>query len=96
MKKAFIQTYGCQMNEHDSHRMVALLGAEGYETTATPEEADLVLVNTCSVRHNPENKVWSQLGRLRSLKDAPPGPDFPRLAGFREGDAFEGVLATRA
>ncbi|MCH8204891.1 MAG: tRNA (N6-isopentenyl adenosine(37)-C2)-methylthiotransferase MiaB [Candidatus Hydrogenedentes bacterium] len=68
MKKAYIQTYGCQMNEHDTHRMIALLGAEGYQMATTPEEADLVLVNTCSVRHNPENKVWSQLGRLRGLK----------------------------
>ena len=56
------------MNEHDTHRMIALLGAEGYQMATTPEEADLVLVNTCSVRHNPENKVWSQLGRLRGLK----------------------------
>ena len=68
MKKAYIQTYGCQMNEHDTHRMIALLGAEGYRMATTPEEADLVLGNTCSVRHNPENKVWSQLGRLRGLK----------------------------
>ena len=68
MKKAYIQTYGCQMNEHDTHRMMALLGAEGYQMATRPEEADLVLVNTCSVRHNPENKVWSQLGRLRGLK----------------------------
>ena len=72
MKKAFIQTYGCQMNEHDSHRMIGLLEAEGYEMATTPEEADLVLVNTCSVRHNPENKVWSQLGRLRGLKQEKP------------------------
>ena len=73
MKKAFIQTYGCQMNEHDSHRMLALLKGEGYAATETPDDADLVVVNTCSVRHNPENKVWSQLGRLRGLKDKNPG-----------------------
>ncbi len=72
MMKAYIQTYGCQMNEHDTHRMIALLGAEGYEMATRPEEADLVLVNTCSVRHNPENKVWSQLGRLRGLKEGNP------------------------
>ena len=73
MKKAFIQTYGCQMNEHDTHRMIGLLEAEGYEMAPTPEDADLILVNTCSVRHNPENKVWSQLGRLRKLKQERPG-----------------------
>ena len=72
MKKAFIQTYGCQMNEHDSQRMMDVLEGEGYESTETPDDADLVVVNTCSVRHNPENKVWSQLGRLRGLKPRNP------------------------
>jgi len=67
-QKAFIQTYGCQMNEHDTHRMRDLLAAEGYAPTDTPDDADVILVNTCSVRHNPENKVYSQLGRLRDLK----------------------------
>lgn len=68
MKKAFIQTYGCQMNEHDTYRMAGLLVAEGYTMTEDLEDANLVLINTCSVRHNPENKVYSQLGRLRQLK----------------------------
>ena len=68
MKKAFIQTYGCQMNEHDSQRMAGLLVAEGYTMTEDLDEANLVLVNTCSVRHNPENKVYSQLGRLRKKR----------------------------
>ena len=68
MKKAFIQTYGCQMNEHDTHKMVGVLEREGYALAAAPEGADLVLINTCSVRQNPENKVYSQLGRLRGLK----------------------------
>ncbi len=68
MKKAFIQTYGCQMNEHDTHQMAGVLAREGYALADAPEGADLVLINTCSVRHNPENKVYSQLGRLRELK----------------------------
>jgi tRNA-2-methylthio-N6-dimethylallyladenosine synthase len=68
MKKAFIQTYGCQMNEHDTLHMAGMLVAEGYEMTDEPKDADLVVVNTCSVRHNPENKVYSQLGRWRDLK----------------------------
>ncbi|MFP6584035.1 MAG: tRNA (N6-isopentenyl adenosine(37)-C2)-methylthiotransferase MiaB [Candidatus Hydrogenedentota bacterium] len=68
MKKAYIQTYGCQMNEHDTYRMAGLLVAEGYTMTDDVNDANLVLVNTCSVRHNPENKVYSQLGRLRDLK----------------------------
>lgn len=67
-KKAFIKTYGCQMNEHDTYRMVGVLVAEGYTMTEELDEANLVLVNTCSVRHNPENKVYSHLGRLRKKR----------------------------
>lgn len=68
-KKAFIQTYGCQMNEHDSSRMMGVLVAEGYTMTDEVDEANLVLVNTCSVRFNPENKVYSHLGRLRKKRN---------------------------
>jgi len=71
--KAFVQTYGCQINEHDSRRMEAILGAMGYAMTSEVEEADVILVNTCSVRHNPENKVFSFLGALHPLKAAKPG-----------------------
>ena len=72
MKKAYIQTYGCQMNEHDTHRMMGVLVAEGYALTNEPKEASLIIVNTCSVRQNPENKVYSFLGRLRKLKQENP------------------------
>lgn len=68
MKKAFIQTYGCQMNEHDSARMAHIVAALGYETTSNLQDASLVLVNTCSVRQNPQNKVYSFLGTLTPLK----------------------------
>ena len=71
--KAYIQTHGCQMNEHDSHRMRGVLVAGGYQITESPEEASFILVNTCSVRHNPENKVYSFLGRVRELKQSNPG-----------------------
>jgi tRNA-2-methylthio-N6-dimethylallyladenosine synthase len=71
-KKAYIRTFGCQMNEHDSFRMQALLEASGYAATDSPDDADLILVNTCSVRHNPENKVYSLLGRLRRRKQQEP------------------------
>jgi len=67
-RRVFIQTYGCQMNEHDSQRMLAQLEDLGYAPVTDAADADLVLVNTCSVRHNPENKVYSFLGRLRPLK----------------------------
>jgi tRNA-2-methylthio-N6-dimethylallyladenosine synthase len=67
-KKAHIQTYGCQMNEHDSQKMRDVLAREGYEFTDDVREASLILVNTCSVRQNPENKVYSFLGTVRNLK----------------------------
>ena len=71
-KSVHIKTFGCQMNEHDSQRMLDQLAALGYAPAATPQEASLVIVNTCSVRHNPENKVYSFLGTLRPLKEARP------------------------
>lgn len=72
MKKAFIQTYGCQMNEHDSYRMMEVLSSSGYEMTGNIAEADIILVNTCSVRANPQNKVYSFLGMLAPLKKRNP------------------------
>ncbi len=68
MKKAYIQTFGCQMNEHDSQRMATILVREGYQLTDNIKKAELVLINTCSVRENPENKVYSLLGRLSRMK----------------------------
>ncbi len=72
-KKLFIKTFGCQMNEYDSDKMADVLHAfEGYEKTARPEDADVILLNTCSVREKAEEKVFSDLGRLRELKLAKP------------------------
>lgn len=68
MKKAFIQTFGCQMNDHDSQRIATILTREGFHITTDMKKADLVLINTCSVRKNPENKVYSLLGRLALMK----------------------------
>ncbi len=68
MKSAYIATFGCQMNEHDSEQMAGALSAMGYLTTEDPEAADLVLVNTCSIRHKAEEKAYSLLGRLRRYK----------------------------
>ncbi|WP_028918149.1 tRNA (N6-isopentenyl adenosine(37)-C2)-methylthiotransferase MiaB [Pseudoxanthomonas sp. J35] len=67
--KLFIKTHGCQMNEYDSARMADVLAEhEGLELTDNPEEADVVLVNTCSIREKAQEKVFSQLGRWRALK----------------------------
>jgi tRNA-2-methylthio-N6-dimethylallyladenosine synthase len=68
-KKVFIKTFGCQMNEYDSDKMVDVLGAaQGYEPTQNVDEADLILFNTCSVREKAQEKVFSDLGRIKHLK----------------------------
>src|SRR3989338_4967615 len=73
-KKLYIKTYGCQMNEDDSGKMADLLRAcAGMEQTDQPEEADVILFNTCSIREKAEEKVFSDLGRVRPLKLAKPG-----------------------
>jgi len=72
-KKLYIETHGCQMNVYDSSRMVDLLGeAEALEVTENPAEADVILLNTCSIREKAQDKVFSQLGRWRELKQANP------------------------
>jgi tRNA-2-methylthio-N6-dimethylallyladenosine synthase len=71
-RKLFVKTYGCQMNVYDSERMSGAMAAEGYETTDRPEEADLILLNTCHIREKAAEKVYSELGRLRPLKEANP------------------------
>ena len=68
-KKVFIKTFGCQMNEYDSDKMADVLGAaQGYEPTQNVDEADLILFNTCSVREKAQEKVFSDLGRIKHLK----------------------------
>uniref|UniRef100_A0A4W5LUZ7 MTTase N-terminal domain-containing protein n=1 Tax=Hucho hucho TaxID=62062 RepID=A0A4W5LUZ7_9TELE len=70
MKKIYIKTFGCQMNEYDSDKMVDVLGSgEGMIKTENPEEADIILFNTCSVREKAQEKVFSDLGRIRPLKE---------------------------
>ena len=69
-RKVFIRTFGCQMNEYDSDKMADVLrAAQGYEPTDDPEQADLILFNTCSVREKAQEKVFSDLGRVKHLKD---------------------------
>ena len=71
-KKLFIKTYGCQMNVYDSERMAEALGGQGYVTTDRADDADLILLNTCHIREKAAEKVYSELGRYRPLKDAKP------------------------
>ena len=71
-KKLFIKTYGCQMNVYDSERMAEALGGQGYVETKTPDDADMILLNTCHIREKAAEKVYSELGRLKKLKVAKP------------------------
>ncbi len=69
-KKVFIKTFGCQMNEYDSSRMADMLAAaDGMVETQNAEDADVILLNTCSVREKAEDKVYSHLGRFIPLKE---------------------------
>jgi tRNA-2-methylthio-N6-dimethylallyladenosine synthase len=71
-KKLFIKTYGCQMNVYDSERMSEALGADGYEKTNSPDEADMILLNTCHIREKAAEKIYSELGRYKELKASKP------------------------
>ncbi|HNO63907.1 MAG TPA: radical SAM protein, partial [Thauera aminoaromatica] len=74
MKKLYIRTFGCQMNEYDSDKMADVLGAhEELVKTDNPEEADVILFNTCSVREKAQERVFHDLGRVRLLKQKKPG-----------------------
>ncbi|WP_370284663.1 tRNA (N6-isopentenyl adenosine(37)-C2)-methylthiotransferase MiaB [Pseudooceanicola nanhaiensis] len=72
-KKLYIKTYGCQMNVYDSERMAEALGGNGYVEVGSPEEADMILLNTCHIREKAAEKVYSELGRFRGLKADKPG-----------------------
>ena len=71
--KFLIRTFGCQMNEHDSERLAGLLAADGMEQTTDLDQADLVVLNTCCIRENADNRLYGTLGHLKSLRDAKPG-----------------------
>jgi tRNA-2-methylthio-N6-dimethylallyladenosine synthase len=91
MKKLYIRTFGCQMNEYDSDKMADILDSAGaYETTDDPAQADVILFNTCSVREKAQEKVFSDLGRVRHLKQN--NPDLIIGVGgcvaSQEGDAI--------
>jgi tRNA-2-methylthio-N6-dimethylallyladenosine synthase len=68
-KKYLIETFGCQMNVHDSERMAGLLDQAGYEPTAEESDADVIVINTCSVREHAEEKLYTRLGELRVLRE---------------------------
>jgi len=71
-RRLYIRTFGCQMNVHDSEKIMTLMKQSGYDHTENIREADLIIINTCSIREKAENKIYSELGRLRMLKTERP------------------------
>src|ERR1700704_640177 len=68
-QKLYVKSYGCQMNVYDSRRMADTLAPAGFVETATSDDADLVILNTCNIREKAADKVYSELGRIREIKD---------------------------
>src|SRR5215204_1076358 len=90
-KKYFIETFGCQMNVHDSERMAGLLDQAGYEPTRDDRDADVIVINTCSVREHAEDKLYTRLGELRVLQEETGHRPVVAVAGCvaqQEGDAL--------
>ncbi|HQU91956.1 MAG TPA: tRNA (N6-isopentenyl adenosine(37)-C2)-methylthiotransferase MiaB [Pyrinomonadaceae bacterium] len=103
MKKVFLETYGCQMNVSDSERVASTLSAGGYQITPTQADADVILINTCSVREKAELKLYSQVGRIRKAFEKKPVVGVMGCVAQLEGetlfDKIEGVdlvIGTRA
>src|SRR5215470_13220547 len=90
-KKYLIETFGCQMNVHDSERMAGLLEQAGYESTMEAAHADVIVINTCSVREHAEEKLYTRLGELRVLEEETGRKPVVAVAGCvaqQEGDAL--------
>ena len=90
-KKYLIETFGCQMNVHDSERMAGLLDQAGYEPTTDDLDADVIVINTCSVREHAEDKLYTRLGELRVLSEETGHAPVVAVAGCvaqQEGDAL--------
>lgn len=85
-KKLFIKTYGCQMNVYDTQRMADALAPEGYENVDTPDDADMVILNTCHIREKAAEKIYSELGRMRVMIDK-------KNRGVTEGEETKPVIA---
>jgi tRNA-2-methylthio-N6-dimethylallyladenosine synthase len=92
-RKYVIETFGCQMNVHDSERMAGLLEQAGYESTADAEDADVVVLNTCSVRERAEEKLFSRLGELRSSGEAQGNQPIIAVAGCVAQQEGESILS---
>ena len=97
-RKYLIETFGCQMNVHDSERMAGLLEQAGYEATDDAADADVVVINTCSVRERAEEKLYTRLGELRQLAAEQGHDPIVAVAGCvaqQEGEAHAQAVARR-
>ena len=93
-RKYLVRTFGCQMNEHDSERIAGLLEADGLERADSLDDADVVVLNTCCIRENADNKLYGTLGHLKARKDA--NPDLEILVGGCLAQKDRDALAARA
>src|SRR4051794_41810204 len=93
-RKYLIETYGCQMNIHDSERMSGLLEQAGFESTTEEREADVIVINTCSVRERAEEKLFTRLGEIRMLSQETGVR--PVVAGTGGGEPQEGWANLRS
>ena len=95
MKKVFIQTHGCQMNEYDSAKMLELLGEKSnFQTTENEAEADLLVLNTCSIREKAQERVFHQVGRWKALKENNPNLKIAvgGCVASQEGEAISKIV----
>lgn len=93
-KRYLVRTFGCQMNEHDSERIAGLLEADGMEPATDAEHADVIVLNTCCIRENADNKLYGTLGHLKSLKDR--NPDLEIMVGGCLAQKDRELIAERA
>ena len=93
-RKYLLRTYGCQMNEHDSERISGLLEAEGYEATESIDDADVVMLNTCCIRENADNKLYGALGHLKAEKER--RPDLQIAVGGCLAQKDKDIVASKA
>ena len=93
-KRYLIRTFGCQMNEHDSERIAGLLEADGLVAAADQDDADVIVLNTCCIRENADNKLYGTLGHLKSVKDQRPGLEI--VVGGCLAQKDQGAIRDRA
>ena len=96
MKKLFVKAFGCQMNVYDSERMKDVLVPTGYMPTDSLEDADMVILNTCHIREKASEKVFSDLGRLRKLKDRAAENEKPQSEAVFKAAFFDFFAAAKA